>query len=358
MKTNSQANNRTNMQISERGELLMMSVKYLILVSSIAVFLISPVGAASRGIALEPVKTPPNLDLTTGTYRALIIGNNKYKDPKKRWPPLKTAVNDATEVAKILRENYGFTEVKLLENATRRQVLQAINELSSNVGPNDSVLLYYAGHGYLDSDTERGYWVPTDAVGADNSTFLRNSTIRDELNVIASRARHTLLISDSCFSGSLLSKSSRSVSPGVGDDKYYKKVASKKSVQIISAGGLEFVDDDYRSSGHSPFTYFLLNELKYNDRTYLTAAELSRNVETAVSNNVDQKPQSGVLQGAGDELGEFIFIKVKVSVDAQGISKDKIKVDVRVVKDEKQGVKKSAPRKPKKRPMILPVPTL
>ncbi|MFV1993424.1 MAG: caspase domain-containing protein [Acidiferrobacterales bacterium] len=351
-------NYRTNVRLGERGELLMMSVRYLILFTSIAVFLISPVGAASRGISLEPITKKPNLDLSIGTYRALIIGNNKYKDPKNRWPSLKTAVNDATAVAKILRDNYGFADVKLLENATRRQVLQAINVLSSNVGPNDSVLLYYAGHGYLDSETERGYWVPTDAVGSDNSTFLRNSTIRDELNVIASRARHTLLISDSCFSGSLLSKSSRSVSPGVGDDKYYKKVASKKSVQIISAGGLEFVDDDYRSSGHSPFTYFLLNELKYNDRTYLTAAELSRSVETAVSNNVDQKPQSGVLQGAGDELGEFIFIKVKVVVDAQGIPKDKIKVDVSVVQDKESGAKKPAPRKPKKRPIILPVPTL
>lgn len=339
-----------------------MSVKYIIFLASIAPFLVSPAGAASRGIDLEPVNKLPDLSVTKGTYRALIIGNNRYKDPEKRWPSLTTAVNDAKAVQKILQDRYGFTDVKLLQNATRRDVLQAINEMADKVKHNDSVLLYYAGHGYMDSDSERGYWIPTDAVGTDNSTFLRNSTIRDELTVIASRARHTLLISDSCFSGSLLRRSTRGVAPVSGSDSFYKKVANKKSVQIISAGGLEYVDDDYRSSGHSPFTYFLLNELKHNDRTYLTATELSKNVEIAVSNNVDQKPESGVLQGAGDELGEFIFIKVKVKVDAQGIPMDRIKVDVSVIpgtnKKSGSSSKKSAPRKPKSRPLILPVPTL
>jgi len=321
-----------------------------------------PAEATSRGISLEPVRKDTGQIIAQGTYRALIIGNNKYQDTKRRWPPLRTAISDANSVTKILRENYGFTDIKLLENATRRDVLHALSEMADKVSRNDSILLYYAGHGYMDSDSERGYWVPTDAVGTDSATFLRNSTIRDELNVIASRARHTLLISDSCFSGSLLRRSTRGIAPDKGDHNYYKKVSNKKSVQIISAGGLEYVDDDYRSSGHSPFTYFLLNELNHNDRKYLTATELSKNVETAVSNNVDQKPESGVLQGAGDELGEFIFIKVKVNVDAQGIPKDKIKVDVTVTPDTAStggaASNKRLKRKPKVRPLVLPVPTL
>ena len=58
----------------------------------------------------------------------------------------------------------------------------------------------------------------------------------------------------------------------------------------------------------------------------LTMSELSTNVEKAVANNVDQVPESGVLQGAGDELGEFIFIKVDLEVE--GIPLDKVKVKV------------------------------
>ena len=74
-----------------------------------------------------------------------------------------------------------------------------------------------------------------------------------------------------------------------------------------------------------------MNELKHNNKTLLTASELSSNVEIIVANNVEQVPASGVLHGAGDELGEFIFLKIKLAVDATGINKEKIKVQVDVV---------------------------
>jgi hypothetical protein len=142
-------------------------------------------------------------------------------------------------------------------------------------------------------------------------------------------------------------------------------VANKKSVQIITAGGMEYVDDDYQGSGHSPFTYFLINELKHNDKLLLTASELSTNVEKAVANNVDQVPESGVLQGAGDEMGEFIFIKVDVHV--KGVPQDKVKVKVNIIPEERsdtvstEPVAPQAPKpaaKPGDKRYVMPVPTL
>ena len=217
-----------------------------------------------------------------------------------------------------MREDYGFDDVVLLENASRREMLLAFDELARRVLPNDSVLVYYAGHGWLDSASGRGYWVPVDAAGDDHTTFLRNSTIRDELGLIARRSRHTLLIADSCFSGSLLGGGNRGISARVTDEAYFEKVAARKSVQILAAGGLEYVDDTYRDSGHSPFTYFLLNELRHNGNALMTASELGDNVSRAVANNVDQTPTSGVLQGAGDELGEFIFLNIRVRLPRDG----------------------------------------
>jgi len=321
--------------------------------------------AQSRGIMLEPIPDKAPAPITKGTYRALIIGNDKYNDTQGKWPPLKTAVSDAKAVRDLLQNNYGFTDVQVLENANRRDVLLALQDLSRRIVANDSVLLYYAGHGFMDMETNRGFWVPVDAVGTDQTTFLRNSTIRDEMSVIASRAKHTLLVSDSCFSGTLLRRGGRGIPPDNNADLYYQKVASKKSVQIMTAGGMEYVDDDYQNSGHSPFTYFLINELKHNDKPLLTAGELSTNVEKAVANNVDQVPQSGVLQGAGDEMGEFVFIKVDVHV--QGIPKDKVKVKVNVISDQpgeevgaEPAAEPSAPAKPKSRQKryVMPVPTL
>jgi len=285
--------------------------------------------AQSRGISIETVDPKLQTPFVNGVYRALIVGNDAYEDKYNRWAQLETAVSGARAVAKLLRNHYGFDDIEVLENATRRETLIALENLSQRALPNDSVLVYYAGHGFLDADSDRGFWVPVDAEGIDNTTFLRNSTIRDELGTIASRARHTLLISDSCFSGTLLRRGTRSITGSAANEGYFRKVSTKKSVQIIAAGGVEFVDDNYRASGHSPFTYFLLNELENNDRQLLTVSELSNSVSVAVANNVDQVPESGVLQGAGDELGEFIFIKLNVSVD--GIAPEKVKVEVNVV---------------------------
>ena len=314
--------------------------------------------AQSRGIGLQPVKKSTAAPINAGTYRALIIGNNDYAKTGGKWPPLKTAVSDAKALQGLLSESYHFSDVKLLENATRRDVLIALQALAKRVLANDSVLVYYAGHGYLDDETHSGYWVPVDARGLDQTTYLRNSTIRDELTLIASRARHTLLISDSCFSGSLLRSGSRGLPPDKDSDLYYQKVAVKKSVQIMAAGGEEYVDDNYKSSGHSPFSYFLLNELQTNNRPLLTLSELSTNVEKAVANNVKQVPETGVLHGAGDELGEFVFIKVNVKV--KGVPKDRVKVQVNVVSDEPAGETgtKATPQGTVSRPVLLPLPTL
>ncbi|VAW92055.1 hypothetical protein MNBD_GAMMA22-2324 [hydrothermal vent metagenome] len=291
------------------------------------------VTAQNRGINIESVANKKPSIISKGIYRAVIIGNNNYTDKAGRWPSLKTAVTDARALKKILIANYGFVDVKLLENATRRDVLIELEALSKRVLSNDHVLVYYAGHGYIDNDSQKGYWVPTDAIGVDQTTFLRNSTIRDEMTVIASRAKHSLLISDSCFSGSLLRRGNRGIRSDLKTEKYYQKILNKKSVQIMSAGGLEYVDDSYKKSGHSPFSYFLLSELKNNDQALLTLSELSSNVSKAVANNVDQVPESGVLQGAGDELGEFVFIKIDVTVP--GVDKNKVKVKVNIISDDK-----------------------
>lgn len=319
----------------------------------------------SRGIGIETHQPEVRTPYAGGLYRALIIGNNVYHDPSGQWPSLQTAVSDARAVGNLLKQHYGFSDVKLLENATRRDVLKALEELANRALPNDNVLVYYAGHGFIDEHRQRGFWVPVDASGLDNTTFLRNSTIRDELNLIASRVKHTLLISDSCFSGSLLRQGSRGLSQVSNTENYFKKVSNKKSVQIMAAGGVEYVDDNYQSSGHSPFTYFLLNELKNNDRELITLSELSQNVTRAVANNVEQVPQSGVLQGAGDELGEFIFIKMNVTVEGVPAENVKVLVNVKPAKgvgSRVQSLEIETVEPPKNKPGMnkphVPMPTL
>lgn len=272
----------------------------------------------TRGLKLAsptPVVTP---FINKGSYRALIIGNNAYRDPKEIWNPLKTAVNDAEAVARLLTDNYGFKEVILLKDASRRDILKGFSSIAENSGEDDSVLIYYAGHGYLDDKTSEGFWIPVDAEGKDDSTFIRNSTIKSKLEVLSGKVKHALLISDSCFSGSLLRSGNRGISLDQKNERYFSWVAEKKSVQILAAGGLEFVDDNYKNSGHSPFTYFLLNELNTNKDGFLETTELSTNVAKTVSQNTVQIPEKGVLHGAGHEGGEFFFVSDQYKRGAEG----------------------------------------
>ncbi|MFV2058259.1 MAG: caspase domain-containing protein, partial [Thiohalomonadales bacterium] len=263
-----------------------------------------------RNISSTESHSPENL-LTDSHYYAIVIGNNNYNDPEKVWSPLKTAISDATTVYNVLTTLYGFKAIKLID-ASRRDILNALSKLRGQVGETDNVLVYYAGHGWMNPETNEAYWIPVDAVGMDDSYFLSNSRIKEKLSTIADQVSHTLLVSDSCFSGTLLRGKGRSV-PDEYSTPYFQKVAKRKSVQILAAGGNEFVDDNYRNSGHSPYTYFFVNELKNNQEKYITVTDLSSTLARLVSNNVLQTPQSGVLYGAGDEGGEFIFRRTDVA---------------------------------------------
>jgi len=268
--------------------------------------------ADSRGLGRLDVKDTAESKVTPfaeGKFRALIIGNNRYVDAQKIWKPLKTAVKDAESVSRILKDSYGFTDMVLLRDATRREIILAINSLRSRVEPGDSVLIYYAGHGYMNKSTSEAYWVPVDAEGWDDSFYLSNAHIKEKFATVATKAKHTLIVSDSCFSGTLLRGTGSLEVPAVQDEPYFKKVAMRRSVHIMAAGGAEFVDDDFRNSGHSPYTYFFLSELEHNNQEMMTSTDLANNLSKRVANNVRQTPQYGILFGAGDEGGEFVFSK-------------------------------------------------
>ena len=77
------------------------------------------------------------------------------------------------------------------------------------------------------------------------------------------------------------------------------------SRKAITSGTLTEVPDN------SVFLKYLLRQLEVNPNQYLTSSELFNRFRLAVLNNsmLDQVPQHGVVQGSGDEGGDFIFKK-------------------------------------------------
>ena len=106
-----------------------------------------------RGIAPAGT-TPSQPDQGQGHYYALVIGINDYAQYNK----LETPKDDATAVAKTLREGYGFS-VEQLSDATRDQILGALDHYRGSLGENDSLLVYFAGHGFNDTKINRAYWL-------------------------------------------------------------------------------------------------------------------------------------------------------------------------------------------------------
>ena len=135
-----------------------------------------------------------------GKYKALIIGINDYESSV--IPDLETPINDATAIAKVLKEKYGF-EVKLLldQEATREAIYKELRSLAVSRKSNDSVLIYFAGHGDLDRTYDGGWWIPADATAGNPVTYLDNVQVQKAMRSM--KARHVLLISDSCYSGTL-----------------------------------------------------------------------------------------------------------------------------------------------------------
>jgi uncharacterized caspase-like protein len=106
-----------------------------------------------RGIQIE--QPQPGADGQLGNFYALVIGINDYHAP---LPPLKSAVNDAKAVGKMLEEHYGFKVQYLLDaQATRFNILDALAKYESSLQATDNLVIYYAGHGYLDPNTKRAY---------------------------------------------------------------------------------------------------------------------------------------------------------------------------------------------------------
>ncbi|MGB0555467.1 MAG: caspase family protein, partial [Alphaproteobacteria bacterium] len=117
-----------------------------------------PAPARLAAPAPKPVASLNSIDagsLDFGKFHALVIGNDTYGDLPKLGP----ARADAERIAGVLNREYGYT-VTLLRDATRDQILDAFDRLRRELDEDDNLLIYYAGHGWLDPDADRGYWLP------------------------------------------------------------------------------------------------------------------------------------------------------------------------------------------------------
>lgn len=234
-----------------------------------------------------------------GENRFLIIGIDEY--PNTRYKKLSNAKIDGTRLAKVLQERYNVVPVQSPLNdvdATCDAIRDAILELASTSYEEDSLIIYYAGHGAQNEHSKKGYWIPVDGE-FDQKKYIKNSTVIDDLENI--QAKHILLISDSCFSGTFITQTRSS-----GKTLNHDELDAKKSRWIFVSGGETPVQDGRPGEG-SPFGIALCNFLEKNTAPTISAGDLFDEVIRVVENKGGQEPAAAVMHSAFHDGGQMIF---------------------------------------------------
>ena len=217
----------------------------------------------------------------------------------------------------VLEKQYGFKKnhIAQFQDAVKQEMENAFDQILEKIKTNDSLLIYYAGLGYQDSGPQgQCFWIPIngsspDAVDNSRSKWLANDIIQEKLD--ASLAKHILLISDSCYSGSFRTKSTLNDSAFSSGAEFLYDLAGKKSRRAITSGDLEPIVDE-SGSGHSVFSQQLINALK-NGQHAINGSRLINLVRQPVQNRseqlgIKQTPQYFLIEPADDQGGNFIFI--------------------------------------------------
>ena len=255
---------------------------------------------AGKIAAVKKEEPVPETGFTSGKYYALLIAVQDYSNPE--IGKLDYPVSDARQLREVLSSRYNFEKenIKILNNPDRRTIYKTLQDLRKQLTGTDSLLIFYAGHGMWLDDMKQGFWLPSDAAGPnDPSDWIPNSTIRDYIKAI--KAKHILLIADACFSGGIFKMREASSSPGTSIEKIYEMPSRK----AMTSGSLKTVPDQ------SVFVEFLIKRLKDNREPYLDSQKLFTSLRDSVINNskVNQTPLYGAINEAGDEGGDFVFVR-------------------------------------------------
>jgi uncharacterized caspase-like protein len=228
---------------------------------------------------------------------AIVIGNNDFS---KELSPLKFAEKDAVDMARRLEERcrpiFSDVRVRLMKNAEKRQLLDALAEMAADMRPEDVFVFYVASHGVAMDDLY--YIITSDPV----RRFDLNSAAVSSIELIEGSkkvpALKSVFIFDTCQSGGV-----QGVVAGLYDARI--SVLAKSLGMHILAGAKtdQGAVDNYRGNGL--FTHFLLRgidgEADSNRNEAVTVKELALFLEKTVS-DVSQGRQSAYVRVFGENF--------------------------------------------------------
>ncbi|GJM32087.1 MAG: hypothetical protein DHS20C18_10880 [Saprospiraceae bacterium] len=204
--------------------------------------------------------------LEKGNTWAVVIGISDYQD--KEISKLSYAHRDAEFFADFLKSESGGLltdqQLRLLtnKNATLARIQAALEWLAVNAIQGDQAILYFAGHGDVETknEAEKGYLLAYDTP---KNNYRLNAIDLDYLNKhinnLSSQGVKVIVITDACHSGTLAGE-------GVGGRESTARELMKRfanEVKILSCQPYELSKEgkDW-GDGRGVFSYYLIDGLK------------------------------------------------------------------------------------------------
>jgi uncharacterized protein YgiM (DUF1202 family) len=205
-----------------------------------------------------------------GKIWAVVIGISQYEHVR----PLKYADKDAIAFHDYLRNQVGVPDdqITLLANnqATLFNLKRSMGtSLKRKAGPQDTVIIYYAGHGAPETDSMspdgdglEKYLIPYDA---DPKDLYSTALPMREVETIFQRlsADRVIFITDSCYSGATAGRTFSTASRrAVVSDNFLTRLSKGKGRVVLTASRAGEVSEERDNLQHGVFTYYLLQGLR------------------------------------------------------------------------------------------------
>ena len=228
----------------------------------------------------------------------VVIGINQYRNSTYN---LNYALTDAAAFKNTLESgassifsNISTTYIRDTD-ATKSRIINALNNIKSQAGPEDMFVFYYAGHGVMNEgiDYEKDFYlVPynvTKLYAADDMLAQKAISSKEITELSRSiAAQKQLFVLDACQSGGALQQVA---SRGAAEEKAIAQLARSTGTYWLTASGSEQFATEFQQLGHGVFTYAILEGLKGNADSgdqKITAKELGAFIEDKVPELTEQ----------------------------------------------------------------------
>lgn len=250
------------------------------------------------------INTDPDLlEEMHGKNYLIIIGIERYA----YLDSMVQTKNETEEFCDILTKKYIFDRENIIklynEQATKKNIYSTVKDLQSKVIPDtDNLLLFYAGHSYSEESNETCFWLPYDAKPNDENSYIEQS---DFINGCFKplKTKHTLLITDSCFSSYLFIKGS------VGEEEWEEREDDSIISRWVFASGRQTYPKTTRKGQYAgnPFINTINEMLKANDTAHLSLLSMVNQVIDQMHSNDYRIPEIYPIFNCGHKTGQFIF---------------------------------------------------